>query len=240
MQPLRKLQHGRRAKERMVAANPRLVVSGQEAPSGTWNSGSDSGRTIGLVRVEKFDPTRGPHLHLCLLVDPSVSRGPSPKRAARFASRLHRDAEQVQEGWAGATRAGRTPTVTELAQFVELLSDDVKDLMCRARQPVSLEMKVGDGDDTELLELLPVMAICPVIRWKRIVRRVICAASGTAAPSAGTSAEDALWHDGEDPMSLTGIGRILGMCRDRVRNLERDGLAGLRRVSDQVEAYVAC
>ena len=46
--------------------------------------------------------------------------------------------------------------------------------------------------------------------------------------------------DGEDPMSLTGIGRILGMSRDRVRNLERDGLAGLRRVSDQVEAYVAC
>ena len=44
--------------------------------------------------------------------------------------------------------------------------------------------------------------------------------------------------DGEDPMSLTGIGRILGMSRDRA-HLERDGLAGLRRISDQVEAYVA-
>jgi hypothetical protein len=32
---------------------------------------------------------------------------------------------------------------------------------------------------------------------------------------------------GEEPMSLTGIGRILGISRDRVRNLERDGLAGL-------------
>ena len=40
--------------------------------------------------------------------------------------------------------------------------------MCRARQPVSLEMKVGDGDDTELLEFFPVMAIFPAIRWKRI------------------------------------------------------------------------
>jgi RNA polymerase nonessential primary-like sigma factor len=45
--------------------------------------------------------------------------------------------------------------------------------------------------------------------------------------------------EGEEPMSLTGIGRILGISRDRVRNLERDGLAGLRRLSDQVEAYVA-
>ncbi|NDD45673.1 MAG: RNA polymerase sigma factor, RpoD/SigA family, partial [Synechococcaceae bacterium WB9_4xB_025] len=45
--------------------------------------------------------------------------------------------------------------------------------------------------------------------------------------------------DGEEPMSLTGIGRVIGISRDRVRNLERDGLAGLRRLSDQVEAYVA-
>ena len=46
--------------------------------------------------------------------------------------------------------------------------------------------------------------------------------------------------DGEEPMSLTGIGRIIGISRYRVRNLERDGFAGLRRLSDQVEAYVAC
>ena len=37
---------------------------------------------------------------------------------------------------------------------MELPEKEVKDLMCRTRQPVSLEMKVGDGDDTELLELL--------------------------------------------------------------------------------------
>jgi RNA polymerase nonessential primary-like sigma factor len=45
--------------------------------------------------------------------------------------------------------------------------------------------------------------------------------------------------DVEEPMSLTGIGRILGMSRDRVRNLERDGLASLRRFSESVEDYVA-
>jgi RNA polymerase nonessential primary-like sigma factor len=42
-----------------------------------------------------------------------------------------------------------------------------------------------------------------------------------------------------EPMSLTGIGRVLGISRDRVRNLERDGLTGLRRLSNRVEAYVA-
>ena len=46
--------------------------------------------------------------------------------------------------------------------------------------------------------------------------------------------------DGEEPMSLTGIGRVLGISRDRVRNLERYALNGLRRISESVEAYVAC
>ncbi|MCP9894872.1 RNA polymerase subunit sigma-70, partial [Vulcanococcus limneticus Candia 3F8] len=45
--------------------------------------------------------------------------------------------------------------------------------------------------------------------------------------------------DPDEPMSLTGIGRILGMSRDRVRNLERDGLASLRRLSETVAEYVA-
>ncbi|HGY5549836.1 MAG TPA: sigma factor-like helix-turn-helix DNA-binding protein, partial [Prochlorococcus sp.] len=46
--------------------------------------------------------------------------------------------------------------------------------------------------------------------------------------------------DGQEPMNLTGIGRILDISRDRVRNLERHGLSGLRRLSATVEAYVAC
>ena len=44
--------------------------------------------------------------------------------------------------------------------------------------------------------------------------------------------------DGDDPMSLTGIGRVLGISRDRVRNLERDGLRGLRKGGEAVEAYM--
>jgi len=41
--------------------------------------------------------------------------------------------------------------------------------------------------------------------------------------------------DGDEPMSLTGIGRVLGISRDRVRNLERDGLRGLRRLSEMLK-----
>ena len=77
----------------------------------------------------------------------------------------------------------------------------------------------GDGDDTELLELLSGDGDLRVIRWKRIASRAIFAA--LKVPSAEQVACAMAW------MGKThephGIGRILGMSRDRAT--ERDGLA---------------
>ncbi|MEY4800554.1 MAG: polymerase sigma factor SigA3, partial [Cyanobacteriota bacterium] len=97
---------------------------------------------------------------------------------------------------------GRTPTVTELAEAVELPEEEVKDLLCRARQPVSLETKVGDGDDTELLDLLAGDAELPEERvdgaaggacgW-RVPKGRPASAAGATAGAAGAGAEDALW-----------------------------------------------
>ncbi|MGC6483079.1 MAG: sigma factor-like helix-turn-helix DNA-binding protein, partial [Synechococcus sp.] len=115
-----------------------------------------------------------------------------------------------------------------------------KDLMCRARQPVSLEMKVGDGDDTELLELLAGDGELPsdqvegeclkgdlrdlLEQLPDLQRRVLRMRYGM---------------DGEDPMSLTGIAKTLKMSRDRTRRLEREGLEMLRHGDAQLEAYIA-
>ena len=76
---------------------------------------------------------------------------------------------------------GRTPTVTELAEFVELPEDDVKDLMCRARQPVSRDESC-DGDDTELLELLSGDGDLPSDQARRIASKVISAACSGSSP----------------------------------------------------------
>ena len=43
--------------------------------------------------------------------------------------------------------------------------------------------------------------------------------------------------DGNEPISLTEIGRLLEISRNRLRNLERDGLNGLRRLRDNVSEY---
>ena len=124
---------------------------------------------------------------------------------------------------------------------MDLPEDEVKDLMCRARQPVSLEMKVGDGDDTELLELLSGDNELPSDQVEEdCLKGDLRSLLGQLPHLQEQELRMRFGMDGEDPMSLTGIGRIIGISRDRVRNLERDGLAGLRRLSDQVEAYIAC
>ena len=101
-------------------------------------------------------------------------------------------------------------------------------------------MKVGDGDDTELLELLSGDGELPseqvegeclkgdlrdlLEQLPDLQRKVLRMRYGM---------------NGEDPMSLTGIAKNLKMSRDRTRRLEREGLEMLRNGDAQLEAYVA-
>jgi RNA polymerase nonessential primary-like sigma factor len=99
---------------------------------------------------------------------------------------------------------------------------------------------VGDGEDTELLDLLQGDGTLPEESVDSECLRGDMRALLEQLPGLQRDVLKMRYGiDVEEPMSLTGIGRILGMSRDRVRNLERDGLASLRRFSESVEDYVA-
>ena len=158
-------RRGERALRRMVVANLRLVVSvvtkyrrGARTFSVEPVDLIQAGN-LGLIRaVEKFDQSRGYRFstYAYWWIRQGITRAIAEKsRTIRLPIHITETLNKLKKGQRELSQElGRTPTVTELAEFVELPEEEVKDLLCRARQPVSLETKVGDGDDTELLDLL--------------------------------------------------------------------------------------
>jgi RNA polymerase nonessential primary-like sigma factor len=104
---------------------------------------------------------------------------------------------------------------------------------------VSLETKVGDGEDTELLDLLAGDATLPAEMVDGECLKGDLTQLLEQLPDLQSKVLKMRYGiDGQEPMSLTSIARTLGMSRDKTRNLERRALEGIRAQRPRLEGYL--